>query len=117
QQDQYGLPVAYARFSLFENDRRMMAAGTARARAVLEAAGATETHAVNRYAHLVGTCRMGFSPRDSVVDQWCRTWDVPNLFVCDGSVLPTQGSANPALTISALAARSADCIRDAARTG
>jgi choline dehydrogenase-like flavoprotein len=84
---------------------------------VLEAAGATETHAINRYAHLVGTCRMGFSPRDSVVNRWCRSWDVPNLLVCDGSVLPTQGSANPAITISALAARSADWLRRAVPNG
>ena len=94
-----------------------MRAGISRARAVLEAAGATETHSVNRYAHLVGTCRMGFTPRDSVVDQWCRTWDVPNLLVCDGSVLPTQGSSNPALTISALAARTADWLRRAVPNG
>jgi choline dehydrogenase-like flavoprotein len=115
--DQFGIPVPYAHFNLFDNDRRMMQAGVSRAKAVLEAAGATETHAVNRYAHLVGTCRMGFSARDSVVDRWCRTWDVPNLLVCDGSVLPTQGSANPALTISALAARTADWLRWAARRG
>ena len=37
-----------------------------------------------------------------------RVWDVPNLFVCDGSVMPTQGSANPALTIMALASRLAE---------
>jgi choline dehydrogenase-like flavoprotein len=84
---------------------------------VLTAAGARETHAVERFAHLVGTCRMGFSPADSVVDGWCRSWDVPNLLVCDGSVLPTQGSANPALTISALAARTADWLRTAAPRG
>lgn len=77
--------------------------------------GAT-SHWVKRFAHLVGTCRMGASPRGSVVDQWCRSWDVPNLFVCDGSVLPTQGSANPALTISAIAARTADWIHRTART-
>ena len=117
EKDQYGLPVPYSHFNLFENDRRMMQAGISRARAVLEAAGATETHAVNRYAHLVGTCRMGVSPADSVVDSWCRSWDVPNLLVCDGSVLPTQGSANPALTISALAARTADWLRRAAPAG
>jgi choline dehydrogenase-like flavoprotein len=43
-----------------------------------------------------------------VCDKFGRTWDVPNLFVMDGSVMPTQGSANPGLTIQALAARTAD---------
>ncbi len=117
EKDQFGLPVPYSQFNLFDNDRRLLQAGIARARAVLEAAGASDTHAVPRYAHLVGTCRMGFSRADSVVDRWCRSWDVRNLFVCDGSVLPTQGAANPALTISALAARTADWIRAAVRTG
>jgi choline dehydrogenase-like flavoprotein len=40
-----------------------------------------------------------------VVDSDHRCWDVPNLFVADGSALPTQGSANPALTIMALSSR------------
>src|SRR6185437_448798 len=62
EKDQYGQLVPYVRFNLFENDRRMMTAGIARATQVLEAAGARETHAVNRYAHLVGSCRMGASP-------------------------------------------------------
>jgi choline dehydrogenase-like flavoprotein len=114
--DNYGIPVAYAHFNLSDNDKRMMRAGIGKAKEVLVAAGAVETHSVHRYAHLVGTCRMGFSPSDSVVDKWGRSWDVPNLFVCDGSLLPTQGSANPALTISALAARMADWIRTAARS-
>jgi 2-methyl-1,2-propanediol dehydrogenase len=115
--DHNGLPVPYVQFNLFENDKRMMAAGIARARTVLSAAGATETHFVPRFAHLVGTCRMGFTPQDSVVDQWCRSWDVPNLLVCDGSVLVTQGSSNPALTISALAARTAGWLRRAVPAG
>ena len=109
--DDFGIPIPSVTFSRGENDRRMMNAGIARAREVLTAAGATETHSENRYAHLVGTCRMGFNPSDSVVDRWLRSWDVPNLLICDGSVLPTQGSANPALTISALAARTADWLR------
>ena len=37
-----------------------------------------------------------------------QSFAVPNLYIVDGSVLPTQGSANPALTIMALAARCAD---------
>jgi choline dehydrogenase-like flavoprotein len=111
ERDAFGLPVPYSHFNLFENDERLLAAGIQRAKEVLHAAGATETHHVRRYAHLVGTCRMGFTPDDSVTDRWGRCWDVPNLFICDGSLLPTQGSANPALTISALAARQADWLR------
>jgi choline dehydrogenase-like flavoprotein len=115
--DQYGIPVAYVHFNLFENDRRLMEFGAGTAERVLEAAGATETHWTPRYAHLVGTCRMGFTPDDSVVDRWCRSWDVPNLLIVDGSVMPTQGSSNPALTISALAARTADWLRAAVPRG
>ena len=47
-------------------------------------------------------------PEDGVVDADHRIFAVPNLYIADGSVLPTQGSANPALTIMALAARAAD---------
>ena len=51
---------------------------------------------------------MGDDPECSVIDSDHRAWDVANLFVADGSVMPTQGSANPALTIMALASRLAD---------
>jgi choline dehydrogenase-like flavoprotein len=51
---------------------------------------------------------MGTSREQSVIDADHRVWGVPNLFVRDGSVMPTQGSANPALTIMALAARLAE---------
>jgi choline dehydrogenase-like flavoprotein len=77
---------------------------------VMEAAGATEVVQESRYAHLVGACRMGSDPRTSVVDKFGRSNDIANLFVCDGSVFPTQGSANPGLTIQALAARTADYL-------
>lgn len=53
---------------------------------------------------------MGNDPRTSVVDRFGRSHDIQNLFVCDGSILPTQGSANPGLTIQALAARTADYL-------
>jgi choline dehydrogenase-like flavoprotein len=60
------------------------------------------------HAHLMGGCRMGSGPAGSVCDSDHRTWAVPNLFVADGSVLPTAGSAHPALTIMALASRLAE---------
>ena len=72
---------------------------------IWEHGGAQDTLKIGRYAHLVGGGGMGFSPDDSVVDASHRVWGVPNLFVCDGSVLPTEGSANPALVIMALADR------------
>jgi choline dehydrogenase-like flavoprotein len=53
---------------------------------------------------------MGSDPRTSVANSFGQTHDIPNLFVCDGSLLPTQGSANPGLTIQALAARTADYL-------
>jgi choline dehydrogenase-like flavoprotein len=77
---------------------------------VMRAAGATEVVQEARYAHLVGASRMGSDSSSSVVDGFGRTHDIPNLFVCDGSILPTQGSANPGLTIQALAARTADYL-------
>jgi choline dehydrogenase-like flavoprotein len=53
---------------------------------------------------------MGSDPRSSVTTSFGRTHDVPNLFICDGSLFPTQGSANPGLTIQSLAARTADYL-------
>ncbi|HUO61299.1 MAG TPA: GMC family oxidoreductase, partial [Candidatus Acidoferrales bacterium] len=110
QKDQFGIPVAKVTFNLHDNDRKMIAWGGNKVEEVMWAAGAVEVDQEPRYAHLVGAARMGADPRASVVDKFCRTWDVPNLFVCDGSVMPTQGSANPGLTIQALAARTADYL-------
>jgi choline dehydrogenase-like flavoprotein len=76
----------------------------------MRAAGAEEIAHEARYAHLVGGARMGSDPRASVVDKFGRSHDIPNLFICDGSMMPTQGSANPGLTIQSLAARTADYL-------
>jgi choline dehydrogenase-like flavoprotein len=77
---------------------------------ILHAAGADEVITIDRYAHLVGGARMAADERNGVVDRNCRSFAVPNLFIADGSVLPTQGSANPALTIMAVAARAAEIM-------
>jgi choline dehydrogenase-like flavoprotein len=59
---------------------------------------------------------MASRPADGVVDADHRVFGIPNLFVVDGSVLPTQGAANPALTIMALAARAAQRLQNLGRT-
>jgi len=108
--DQFDLRVANVSFSLHDNDKKLIKAAKEKTMEVMHAAGATEVVQEARYAHLVGAARMGSDPRTSVVDKFGRTHDVANLFVCDGSILPTQGSANPGLTIQALAARTADYL-------
>jgi choline dehydrogenase-like flavoprotein len=106
--DRHGLPVARFTYGQCDNDRAMARAAADVMVDILRAAGAGEVATINRYAHLVGGARMAARPEEGVVDGDCRTFAVANLYVTDGSVLPTQGAANPALTIMALAARTAD---------
>lgn len=110
EKDQFGIPVAKVTFTLHDNDKKLIEFGKKTVMEVMWAAGAEEVVQESRYAHLVGAARMGDDPGTSVVDKFGRTHDVSNLFVCDGSILPTQGSANPGLTIQSLAARTADYL-------
>ena len=57
--------------------------------------------------HLMGTVRMGDDPAGSVTDAFGRTHDHANLFLAGSGLFPTTGTANPTLTIAALALRSA----------
>lgn len=66
-------------------------------------------------AHPLGTCRMGTDPATSVVDRWCRSHDVSNLWIVDGSVFPTSGGYPPALTILANAYRVSKYFIDGAK--
>jgi choline dehydrogenase-like flavoprotein len=105
--DANGVPVAHFNYNLCENDDANIAYAKRIVAEIWDGANAQDTLTIDRYAHLVGGCRMGFSPDDSVVDANHRVWGIDNLFVVDGSVLPTQGAANPALAIMALADRCA----------
>lgn len=61
--------------------------------------------------HQTGTLRMGSDPRASVLNSYCRSHDIPNLYVVDGSFFPSSGAVNPALTIAAQSLRVADHLR------
>ncbi len=63
-------------------------------------------------AHQVGTCRFGTDPKTSVLDSNCRSHDVDNLYVIDGSFFPSSAAVNPSLTIMANALRVGDHILD-----
>ena len=115
EKDRFGLPVARFAYSQCDNDRALMRAAQGVMEDILRAAGADEVITIQRYAHLVGGARMATDEKQGVVDGGCRSFAVPNLYITDGSVLPTQGSANPALTIMAVAARAADLLIAGAR--
>jgi choline dehydrogenase-like flavoprotein len=59
-------------------------------------------------AHQNGTLRFGADPKSSVLDTHCKTHEIDNLYVVDGSFFPSSGAMNPALTIMANALRVGD---------
>ncbi|MER6400477.1 GMC family oxidoreductase [Kitasatospora sp. NPDC001603] len=117
EKDRHGLPVADFSYTQCDNDREVIKAARSTMEEILRAAGATEVITIERYAHLVGGCRMARDAEHGVVDADLRSFAIPNLLITDGSVLPTQGSANPALTIMALVDRAAGRLAAGARSG
>lgn len=73
--------------------------------------GSVFGNAVRIANHIMGGMRFGLDEQDSVLDPNCRIWGLDNLFVTDGSFMPTSGGANPTLTIQANAFRVADFLK------
>lgn len=112
--DAWGEPVARVRVGRHPRNREVVDALVARGLPVLEALGAknvvSRSHG-NPSTNLVGgTCRFGVDPRSSVLDPECRAHEVDNLFVTDGSFLPTGGSVPFTWTVYANAFRVAHAI-------
>lgn len=106
--DAVGLRRARIDFSYSDNERALEAHSIATMRSIWEAAGAKDVFVLARTAHAEGTLRMGDDRDASVVDRDGRSHDIENLIVCDNSIFPSSLIANPALTIMALALRTAD---------
>ena len=70
----------------------------------------THSHKSKNTTHQCGTLCFGTDPRTSVLDPFCRSHDVENLFVVDASFFPSSAAVNPGLTIAAQALRVADHI-------
>jgi choline dehydrogenase-like flavoprotein len=115
--DALGLRIPRIVFSYGEEDKTLYNHALNFMREALARAGGKELWDESGTAHLLGGCRMGADPRSSVTDADGRSWDIPNLWICDGSLFPTGGGVNPSLTIQALACRIGDRIRDMARRG
>jgi choline dehydrogenase-like flavoprotein len=69
------------------------------------------SHKAKNTTHQCGTLVFGTNPAESVLDPFCRTHDVDNLFVVDASFFPSSAAVNPGLTIVAQAIRTADHIK------
>ncbi|GAS87138.1 GMC family oxidoreductase [Mycolicibacterium brisbanense] len=107
--DSDGLPAPKVEYRVSENTRKLLKFTVEQMVKAHEAAGAkrviTQELWVDQPGHLLGTARMGDDPKTSVVDSYGKCHDVDNLYVADGSIFVTSGSANPTCTITALALR------------
>jgi choline dehydrogenase-like flavoprotein len=117
-----GLPAPRIEYRPHENDIRMMRFALERLKDLASAVDAFD-YRLHDYVspegvyqtpawHLLGTCRMGEHPETSVINRWHQAWDVPNLYIVDGSALATGGAVNPTATICALALRAAEHLRE-----
>ena len=78
--------------------------------AAFEIDGIPELFTYGGAGHVMGTYRMGKDPKASVVDEWQCSHDHPNLYLVGSGTFPTVGTANPTLTMCALALRTAEHI-------
>jgi choline dehydrogenase-like flavoprotein len=116
--DARGLPTGRLHYEWGENDVRLAAAARDKAAEMMAASGARKVRiGLNYGAHAMGTCRMGSDSKTSVVNEFCQTHDVRNLFICDTSVFVTGSGVNPTLTAMAISKRAAGFIGDSARKG
>ncbi len=121
--DKWNRPVAYIIKTWHPHDRYLMDTYATQADEVLRLAGAGDSRVkfvgkggsymapngtVRIANHILGGARFGNKRDDSVLDPDCRAWDFDNLYVTDGSFMPTSGSGNPTNTIEANSFRVAD---------
>jgi choline dehydrogenase-like flavoprotein len=124
--DRWGIPVLRFHWQWSEQERRqavhmqktfaaIIEAMGGRVKGEIRSDGAKAIEPGGSIIHEVGGAIMGASARDSVTNRWGQTWDVPNLFITDGAVFPSNADKNPTLTIMALAWRTADHILERMR--
>jgi choline dehydrogenase-like flavoprotein len=112
--DKWGIPAVRISMAFGDNEQSMRKEMQDKAAEILEAAGARNIRTHDAEAppgfaiHEMGTARMGRDPRTSVLNGWCQSWDVPNLFIPDGAAMASSACQNPSLTYMALTARACD---------
>jgi glucoside 3-dehydrogenase (cytochrome c) catalytic subunit len=121
--DKWGIPALKINCTHCENDERLYEDFFARAQDLFRAANGEIIEAQPGIAtpgsliHEVGTSRMGDDPKSSVLNPFCQTHDVKNLFVFGGGCFVSTGDKHPTLTMMALTARGCDRLIDMAKKG
>ena len=124
--DRFGIPALRFHWRWSDHETRqaahmqrtfadMIAAMGGRVLGAVQSDGAKAIEPGGYIIHEVGGTIMGKDAADSVTNSYGQTWDVPNLFVTDGALFPSNADKNPTLTIMALAWRAADHILGALR--
>jgi choline dehydrogenase-like flavoprotein len=121
--DRFGIPQVKVEFQYGDNEQNMRKDIAAQAEEMLKIAGGEMvlpfiTQSVCGDAiHEMGGARMGSDPGASVLNAWCQSHDVPNLFVTDGACMTSSSCVNPSLSYMALTARAAHYAADQLGTG
>jgi choline dehydrogenase-like flavoprotein len=114
--DRWGIPVLHVEARDSENERNLRKDAADTIEEWFHQAGweiIAKTDQVNPpgYSiHEVGTCRMGNDPKRSVLNKWCQSHDIKNLFVVDGASFVTCGWQNPTMTILSLSMRASEYL-------
>ena len=112
--DRWGVPALRVDCRWSDNERAGLADGAQQAAEMLTAAGLRDVspfmddNPPGLTIHEMGTARMGRDPKTSVLNGWNQSWDVPNLFITDGSCMTSSACQNPSITYMALTARAVD---------
>lgn len=123
QVDQWGIPVLKFHWKWSPHEINQAAHMHKTFASIIEGMGGKTTSTVHTdgtkaiqnggyIIHEVGTTQMGSNPNKSVLNQYCQSWEVLNLFVTDGAPFVSNADKNPTLTIMALAWRTSDYIVD-----
>lgn len=125
--DKWGFPVPILDAKMRNNEQKLMQQATRDAIDMMTAAGIEIEHADDpenpiigvpgNGIHEMGTARMGHDPATSVLNKFNQSWDVPNLFISDGSFMTSAGCQNPSLTYMAFSARAANHAADLLEQG
>jgi choline dehydrogenase-like flavoprotein len=114
KKDKHGLPQLVINAVVRENERKMEQDMRDDAAEMLEAAGyknvtvRSDSYNLGNSIHEMGTARMGADPKKSVLNKYNQVHACKNVFVTDGSFMPSSGCQNPSLTYMAFTARAAD---------